>query len=93
MGGSLCDLQLLKVVDFTQPINSRVNTVISAHARQDGLINSVRISARAHLADGLILGATNSLNGDKIIPVEPYEVREGQEVRAHVAYQMGGGLA
>jgi hypothetical protein len=53
----------------------------------------VRISARAHLAEGVILGATNTLNGDKILPVEETRLTEGRIIQARVSYQMSGGLA
>jgi predicted RNA methylase len=80
-------------IDFRQPINSRVDTNLSIKAKNNGLINAVRISARAHLAKGMILGATNALNGDKILPVEETRLTEGRIIQARVSYQMSGGLA
>lgn len=80
-------------IDFQQPIASRVDTNLSIKAKNSGVINAVRISARAHLAKGLILGATNALNGDKILPVEETRLAEGQNIQARVSYQMSGGLA
>jgi hypothetical protein len=80
-------------IDFQQPINSRVDTSLQIKLKYDGVINAVRISARAHLAEGVILGATNALNGDKILPVEEARITEGQVIHARVSYQMSGGLA
>src|SRR5262249_48054717 len=40
-----------------------------------------------------ILGATNALNGDKILPVEKTRLTEEQSIQARVSYQMSGGLA
>jgi predicted RNA methylase len=80
-------------IDFQRPIASRVDTSLSIKAKHNGVINAVRISARAHLAKGLILGATNALNGDKILAIEEARITEGQVIQARVSYQMSGGLA
>ena len=80
-------------IDFQRPIESRVDASLPIKAKNNGVINAVRISARAHLAEGVILGATNSLNGDKILPVEETRLAEGQIIQARVSYQMSGGLA
>jgi len=80
-------------IDFQRPIDSRVDTSLPIKAKNNGIINAVRISARAHLAKGLILGATNALNGDKILPVEETRLAEGQIIQTRVSYQMSGGLA
>ena len=70
-----------------------VDTSLPIKAKSAGVINAVRISARAHLTEGVILGATNSLNGDKILAVEEARITEGQVIQARVGYQMSGGLA
>lgn len=80
-------------IDFQRPIASGVDTSLSIKAKNNGMINAVRISARAHLAKGVILGATNALNGHKILPVEETRITEGQVIQARVSYQMSGGLA
>ncbi|MDE2179671.1 MAG: hypothetical protein KGJ40_02340 [candidate division NC10 bacterium] len=59
----------------------------------DGLLNAIRISARAHLAKDLVLGATNALNGDKVLPIDEIRLTNGQIIQVQVSYQMGGGLA
>jgi hypothetical protein len=38
----------------------------------------------------MVLGATNALNGDKIIPIKP--LRGGGEVKLDIHYIHGGGL-
>ncbi len=81
------------VIDFQQLIASQVDATLTIKSESNGLINAVRISARAHLAKGLILGATNALNGDKVLPVDETRLTEGQIIHAKVSYQMGGGLA
>jgi hypothetical protein len=39
------------------------------------------------------VGATNALNGDKVLPIERTRLSQGQSVRARVRYQMGSGLS
>src|SRR5262249_24057244 len=80
-------------IDFQRPIESHVDTSLPIEAKNNGIINAVRISARAHLAKGVILGATNALNGDKILPVEETRITEGRIIQAGISYQMSGGLA
>jgi predicted RNA methylase len=41
----------------------------------------------------MVLGATNALNGDKILPVEEARFTKGRIIQAGVSYQMSGGLA
>jgi predicted RNA methylase len=79
--------------DFRHPIQSGVDTTLAIKVESDGLVNAVRISARTHFAKDLVLGATNALNGDKVLPIEEILLSEGQIARARVTYQMGGGLA
>jgi len=80
-------------IDFQRPIDGRVDTSLPIKVNNNGVINALRISARAHLAEGVILGATNALNGDKILPVEEIRLTEGRIIQARVSYQMSGGLA
>jgi predicted RNA methylase len=80
-------------IDFRRPIESRVDASLPIKAKNNGVINAVRISGRAHLAEGVVLGATNTLNGDKILPVEETRLTEGRIIQARVSYQMSGGLA
>ena len=52
--------------------------------------NAIRLSGRITLAPGFELGATNSVNGDKIIAIEPIE--SARALRLALSYVMGGGL-
>lgn len=81
------------VANFQQSIEPSVDTTFPLKATSCGLVNSVRISARAHLTRGLVLGATNALNGDKVIPLdEELQLEEGRVYKAQVRYRMGDGL-
>lgn len=79
--------------DFCKPIQPAVDTTLAIKIQSDGLVNAVRISARTHLAKDMVLGATNALNGDKVLPIDEIHLAEGQSIQARVKYQMGGGLA
>lgn len=81
------------LADFQQSIEPAVDTTFPLRAASCGSVNAVRLSARAHLTRGLILGATNALNGDKVIPLdEEVLVEEGRVYKAQVCYRMGDGL-
>jgi predicted RNA methylase len=82
----------LGAIDFQRPIESRVDMSLPIKAKNNGVINAVRISARAHLAKGMVLGATNALNGDKILPIDEARLTEGRIIQVGVSYQMSGGL-
>jgi predicted RNA methylase len=89
---ALSDPYCVDAVDFRQPIASQVDTTLMVKAKGSGLVNAVRLSARAHLSENLILGATNALNGDKVLPIDETCFSEGQMIGAGVRYQMSGGL-
>jgi predicted RNA methylase len=89
---SLSDLYWVSSIDFHKPIASLVDTILTMNPRRKGLINAVRLSARAHLTEGVILGATNALNGDKTLPIDETRVMESRSASVRVRYQMGEGL-
>jgi predicted RNA methylase len=51
--------------------------------------NALRLSGVITLCEGVTLGATNALNGDKIIPLHSELTGE---VRLELTYRLGGGL-
>jgi predicted RNA methylase len=85
--------QRVRALDLREPIDSAVDARLAIPISSDGLVNAVRISARAYLAEGLALGATNALNGDKVLPIDEVLVAEGDVAEARVRYRMGGGLS
>ena len=52
--------------------------------------NAVRISGEIRLMDGMVLGPTNAVNGDKILPLEL--VDQGASRSFQVSFAMGQGL-
>ena len=82
----------IKNFDFRETIERRVSATLDIKIKSDGLVNAIRISALAHLANGIVLGATNTLNGDKVLSIDEIPVLTEQIVHTHVSYNMGGGL-
>jgi predicted RNA methylase len=80
-------------LDFRRPVRRDVDATLAIPVADAGLVNAVRISARTHLAGGVSLGATNALNGDKVLPIDEARLSEGEVALARVRYRMGGGLA
>ena len=83
----------VRSLDLREPIESAVDARLDIPISSEGLVNAIRISARTHLADGLVLGATNALNGDKVLPIDELLLAEGDVAEARVRYRMGGGLS
>lgn len=82
------------VTDFRQAIEPDVTAELTFTPATSGPVNAVRLSARTELAPGLVLGATNALNGDKILPLDDeVHVHGGRAQHAQVSYRMGGGLS
>lgn len=79
-------------VDLRRPLGCAVDAVLGVPMAAAGRLNAVRVSGRAELAEGVALGATGALNGDKVLPVAETRVGVGQVVRARISYRMGGGL-
>lgn len=84
--------KLVVDVDFTRPIDCRVDRTITLKATQEGMVNAISLSGFAHLLEGLVVGETPSLNGRKILPIDPLHVVRGQTVQLHISYEMGAGL-
>jgi SAM-dependent methyltransferase len=90
----LTERALLAETDFGDHVETTVARTVTLTSRQDGLANAVRIGGAAHLAPGLDLGATETINGDKILDLpEPIGVVAGAAVTVDVSYVLGGGLS
>jgi predicted RNA methylase len=72
------------------PVVELVDTRVTAVVDGAAAVNGVRILGEAVLADGVDLGACNTLNGDKIVPMPERDV--AGRVALRVRYRMGGGL-
>lgn len=89
----LTDRVCVTAVDFGRPVQPRVERRLTLTATYDGIANGVRLTGVASLGHGLHLGATNAINGDKILLLPgPLPVCAGQRLSFCVGYVMGEGL-
>jgi predicted RNA methylase len=72
------------------PVDELVDVRVTAVVDGGAPVNGVRIVGEAVLADEVRLGACNTLNGDKIVPVPERDV--AGRVALRVRYRMGAGL-
>ena len=59
--------------------------------REGATINAVRLQGEAVFSDGIVLPASNSLNGDKILSIPEVKV-ESSSIVGTIRYVLGGGL-
>lgn len=85
--------RLLESTSFEGYIDPRVRRRVVLRAKHGGVANAVRLTSRAYLTSDISLGATNALNGDKILSIADFPIAAGTEAPVDVAYEMGGGLA
>lgn len=89
----LTDRQAIVAVDFSRLVEPDVDRTSRLMGIADGIADGIRLSGVARLAPGLELGATNTLNGDKILRLtEPVSVQTGALVTGQVCFRMGDGL-
>jgi FkbM family methyltransferase len=89
----LTDRAAVSQVTFRDRIDLAVDTIVTLKGQLDGIANGIRISGHLRLADGVELGPTNALNGDKILHLpDRIMVQAGREIAMQVQYQLGCGL-
>lgn len=86
----LADRQRVTHVDLTVKNRREVRHEMEFELRQRYACNAIRLSGNIVLTPQLELGATNSVNGDKVIAIEPIE--GARRLKVALAYEMGGGL-
>jgi predicted RNA methylase len=76
-------------IDFSKPMAEKVERIVNFTLSRK-VANAIKISGLITLAPEIILGPTNALNGDKIIPIDP--IRNTTIISLRISYKMGGGL-
>jgi hypothetical protein len=90
---SLTERLAVATVDFARPTPPRLRRDAILTPTGSGLANGLRLSGVAHLGAGIDLGATNALNGDKIILFDtPTPVVDGDPIAGRIGGILGGGL-
>lgn len=90
---SLTDRVAVSHISFGDRIDPFVDTTVMLTGHQAGLANGIRISGHFRLSNGVELGPTNALNGDKIMHLpDMIPVQAGRLVPMRIQYRLGGGL-
>jgi predicted RNA methylase len=87
---ALADRRQVQHVDLSVVNCREAKHEIEFELSQAHAFNAIRLSGDIMLTPSLGLGSTNSVNGDKIIAIEPME--GARKVKVSLAYVMGGGL-
>jgi len=84
--------KLILEADFNQIIDPKVSTQIVFERIKDTAkpITAIRLSGIITLCEGVELGPTNALNGDKIFPIDP-AMQGSEHVKVEISYEMGSG--
>lgn len=82
---------LLHSVEFHKPTEERVDTVVNARALKTGKINAIHLSGRSCLDSDTVLSDTESINAPVVIPIEEYNIHEGETVKVRIRYTFGSG--
>lgn len=90
----LTDRGLVAEIDFSARVETTVQRTVTLLGRRTGVARALKLSGVAHLAPGIDVGATDTINGDKILDLmEPVPVVEGEPLTLEVSYVLGGGLS
>jgi len=76
---------------FNRYIDPNFNLMILTNPTTAGHVNAVKLSGVAHLTSQIQLGPTVAFNGDKVIPIEPFEAQMSEPVTLTVSARWGGG--
>ncbi|MGH9884008.1 MAG: 50S ribosomal protein L11 methyltransferase [bacterium] len=90
----LTDRVAVASVDFRRVIAPAVTHQMMLTGRHGGVANGARLSGRIQLAPAVVLGATNAMNGDKILRLErDVRVSAGARLCVSIYCGLGEGLA
>lgn len=90
----LTDRVAVARADFHDYVVPRVASRVTVTGIRDGVANGLRLSGRVQLTPGISLGATNALNGDKILHLDhEVQIAAGETAELRLQYGLGEGLA
>jgi SAM-dependent methyltransferase len=90
----LTERGLVAEIDFNDIVPTSVQRAVTLLGRRTGVARALRLSGVAHLAPGIDVGATDTINGDKILDLAaPIAVTAGEPLTLEVSYVLGGGLS
>ena len=78
-------------IDFSSDfIEENVKKEVFFNIKRDKVVNAIRLSGIVQLCEGIELGPTYSVNGDKILNIDP--ISGVNQVMMEISYRMGRGL-
>ena len=89
---SLSEKQVYREVDFKKLINTHLDEKIAVSATEKGSVNAIRISTKTLLYQNLSIWETSDMNMPVIIPIEPINVKEGDQIEIAIQYEMAQGF-
>jgi SAM-dependent methyltransferase len=90
---ALTDKAAVATANFGDRVEPRVANRVTLIGLADGNANGLRLSGLMRLAPGILLGATNALNGDKVLHLAAdIPVLSGKETELDLHYGLGEGL-
>lgn len=87
--------ELISHVDFNtaikerEPIDPHVEQEVDFVATKTGTVNGLRLTSDSILSDKVVSGWTQCMNSPAIIPIDEFDVSEGERVAMRIAYTMG----
>src|SRR3989344_7146587 len=83
---------LLNSIRFNEVNKEKCTATIEVTSRRAGTVNSLYLTSKSVLSEGITIGDTEALNAPMLIPLKKAKrVSPGQKVRVKVTYTFGGG--
>lgn len=95
----LTDRKTVSYVDFNnavqtgEQIKPQVDTTVTFVVAKAGTVNALRLTSDSILSSSVVSGWTQCMNSPAVIPINEFDVTEGQEVVMRITYEMGGEMS
>lgn len=83
--------ETLNSLTFNKVINETQDIKVSFKVLRSGQINSLYLSSKSFLYQGVMIDDTESLNAPMIIPIDTFDVKKGEIVKFRIRYKFGNG--
>lgn len=83
---------LYHTVSMNRENSPHVNAKVSIPVIKTGIVNSIKIITETEVCQGSLCLPSSWFNPPLILPVEPVEVNQGDNITLKIAYTLGGGL-
>jgi SAM-dependent methyltransferase len=83
---------LLRREKFCGLINPTVDEIVTVTTVEPGTINCVHFSSQTFLSPSISAWDSLAMNAPIVVPIDPFRVREGTNIKLRVRYQYGHGF-